>query len=127
MSSDLPAGYRRWVCDICTAMCNFEAMYQCVRYTSPGSECGFDRDRPESNGGAFEFMVKQVIMSYRGYQGSVGREDGSFTIVLLHIDDVITTECSSMDDAEKTFHNLVDDYIQTCKKIGREPNKSRES
>lgn len=58
MDSIFPPGYRSWICDICTASCNFEAMNWCVKYYSNYSgECWFDSDQPESNGGAFELMV----------------------------------------------------------------------
>ena len=56
LGDPLPPGYEAWFCDICTAVCNFEAMHMCQR--GEGNECGFDRDNPESNGGAFGFMVR---------------------------------------------------------------------
>lgn len=48
-----------WMCDICTAVCNFEAMSQCARNFDRSAECGFKRDLPESNGGAFGFMLRR--------------------------------------------------------------------
>jgi len=59
LGDEMPSGYEPWMCPTCTAVCNFEAMTQCVKAAKteryPG-ECGFDRERPESNGGAFGFM-----------------------------------------------------------------------
>lgn len=52
----IPNGYRRWSCSVCTASCNFEAMTMCQ---SP-SDCGFDKDQPESLGGYFEFIIKDT-------------------------------------------------------------------
>lgn len=40
-----------------TAVCNFEAMQMCAKRFG-GTQCGFDEDQPESNGGAFGFMRK---------------------------------------------------------------------
>lgn len=56
--SIFPPGYGGWVCDFCTAHCNFEAMQWCNHRENPEAECGFDNDQPESLGGCFEFMVK---------------------------------------------------------------------
>jgi hypothetical protein len=53
-----PEGYEIWTCDFCTAQCNFEAMMQCQRRWDEHAECGFQRDKPESAGGCFEFIVK---------------------------------------------------------------------
>lgn len=52
----LPPGYRRWFCPECTASCTFEAMAWCP---NRGREtlCGYEREKPEANGGCFEFMV----------------------------------------------------------------------
>ena len=55
----LPPGYVRWTCEVCSAVCHFEAMQMCVRRRYPGAECPHDRDQPESNGGAFGFMVRK--------------------------------------------------------------------
>ena len=49
--SPLPEGYTQWICEHCTAVCNYEAMTQCH-----GSPCPFDRDKPESNDGIFAFI-----------------------------------------------------------------------
>lgn len=55
----MPDGYKPWSCHVCGAVCNFEAMTMCIKLRTGGmyQECGFDRDRPESNGGTFGFMV----------------------------------------------------------------------
>lgn len=53
LGDELPPGYVPWRCHVCTAACNFEAMTMC----SGADDCGFREDKPESNGGAFGFMV----------------------------------------------------------------------
>jgi hypothetical protein len=58
LGDEMPPGYEAWQCHICNAVCNFEAMTQCQK-----AECGFDRDQPESNGGAFGFMRLLVANS----------------------------------------------------------------
>ena len=64
-----------------------------------------------------------TILSYEGYQGSIEYEDGQLVIQVLHIDDFITTTCDSATKTEATFHELVDDYLATCKETGRAPDK----
>jgi len=39
------------------------------------------------------------------------------------IDDLVTFEVNSADELEENFHNAVDEYIQTCKELNREPQK----
>jgi hypothetical protein len=55
LGDPLPEGYGQWQCPECTAICNFEAMQMCT-----GKPCPFDRDQPESNGGAFAFIRRQT-------------------------------------------------------------------
>jgi predicted HicB family RNase H-like nuclease len=64
-----------------------------------------------------------TILNYKGYQGSIEYEDGQLVIQLLHIDDFITATCESAGEAETAFHELVDDYLATCRETGRAPNK----
>jgi hypothetical protein len=61
LGSPLPEGYEQWCCDVCTAMCNFEAMQQCEKRFNPEAECGFDRDQPESNDGCFALIIKRQV------------------------------------------------------------------
>jgi predicted HicB family RNase H-like nuclease len=60
---------------------------------------------------------------HKGFQGSVEFEDGQLIIQILHIDDFITTEIDSATKAQPAFEELVDDYIETCKALGKEPCK----
>jgi predicted HicB family RNase H-like nuclease len=39
------------------------------------------------------------------------------------IDDLVTFEATSADELEKNFQQAVDEYIQTCKALHREPQK----
>jgi predicted HicB family RNase H-like nuclease len=62
-------------------------------------------------------------LSYKGYQGEVVFEDGSLIIALLHIDDIIIGECTDSRKVEQVFRDLVDDYLATCKELGKDPCK----
>ncbi|MDF1881292.1 type II toxin-antitoxin system HicB family antitoxin [Sulfurimonas sp. MAG313] len=39
------------------------------------------------------------------------------------IDDLVTFEANSADELENNFHAVVDDYLETCKTLNREPQK----
>jgi predicted HicB family RNase H-like nuclease len=65
-----------------------------------------------------------TALRYKNYQGSVEFEDGCLVIQILHIDDTIMTECVSAADAQRVFEGLVDDYLETCAKVGKDPCKA---
>lgn len=64
-----------------------------------------------------------TILTHKGYQGSIEYEDGHLVIQLLHIDDFVTTTCDDAKIAEGTFHLLVDEYLETCCRLAKEPDK----
>ena len=39
------------------------------------------------------------------------------------ISDLVTFESESALEIEKEFHEAVDDYLDSCKRIGKEPNR----
>ncbi|MBI5409344.1 MAG: type II toxin-antitoxin system HicB family antitoxin [Nitrospirae bacterium] len=64
-------------------------------------------------------------MTYKGYIGSVhySEEDEVFHGKLEAINDLIMFEGTSVKELKKAFHEAVDDYLETCKEMGREPQK----
>ena len=64
-------------------------------------------------------------IEYKGYIGSIeySAEDKCFFGKLEMIDDLVTFEATNAQDLEDNFHTAVDDYLQTCKMLGREPQK----
>lgn len=72
---DIPAGYKPWSCEVCTATCNFEAMMLC-RGNTPEGNCGFDTDKPESLGGIYEFIkMKPIAASLKSFLESPLRNE----------------------------------------------------
>ncbi len=63
------------------------------------------------------------IVKYNDYQGSVIFSDGKLIIKILHIDDTIVEECDSASDVQTVFAALVEEYLETCREIGKEPCK----
>ncbi len=63
------------------------------------------------------------VLTYKGYQAKVTYEDDRLVVQVLHIDDFLTTECTSATGVKESFHDLIDDYLAECESLGREPNK----
>ncbi len=64
-------------------------------------------------------------IEYKGYIGSIeySPEDKCFFGKLEMIDDLVTFEATNAQELEDNFHAAVDDYLETCKALGREPQK----
>lgn len=65
------------------------------------------------------------VITYKGYIGSVrySEEDEVFHGRIEAINDLIMYEGTSVKELKKAFHEAVDDYLETCKEMGREPQK----
>lgn len=66
------------------------------------------------------------ILEYKGYYASLhfSSEDDVFYGKLLGIDDLVNFEGASVKELKKAFHEAVEDYVETCKELGKEPNKT---
>ena len=64
-------------------------------------------------------------MAYKTFIGSVhySEDDGIFYGKLEAINDLVTFEGKSVAELKKAFREAVDDYIRTCRELGREPQK----
>jgi predicted HicB family RNase H-like nuclease len=65
------------------------------------------------------------ILEYNGYSGSVDAsiEDHCLFGRILFITDLVTYEAETVADLEAEFVAAVDDYILTCKEVGKEPQR----
>ncbi|MBO9635866.1 MAG: type II toxin-antitoxin system HicB family antitoxin [Chitinophagaceae bacterium] len=66
------------------------------------------------------------LLQYKEYLASVhfNASDEVFFGKILGIDDLVSFEGSSVKELKKAFHDAVDDYIETCRQLGKEPNKT---
>lgn len=64
-------------------------------------------------------------MTYKTFIGSVhySEDDEIFHGKLEAINDLVTFEGKSVAGLKKAFREAVDDYIRTCRELGREPQK----
>lgn len=70
--------------------------------------------------------MKNSIMTYKQFISiiSYSSEDDIFHGKIEGIDDLVTFEGRSVDELKKAFQEAVEDYIETCKQIGKDPLKS---
>lgn len=68
--------------------------------------------------------MKNVI-THKGYYGTVeySEEDDILFGQVIGISDLISYEGKSVQELREDFINGVDDYLEHCKQIGKEPNK----
>jgi predicted HicB family RNase H-like nuclease len=67
----------------------------------------------------------QNVLEYKGYYGSVefDNRDDQLHGRLIGVSDVISYEGQSVEELKKDFQAAVDDYLDTCREMGREPEK----
>lgn len=65
------------------------------------------------------------VLEYKGYRARVelDPEDECFVGRLAGINDVVGFHGSSITEIKTAFHEAVDDYIETCAKVNKTPEK----
>ena len=65
-------------------------------------------------------------MHYKNYSARIefDDDDGVFVGRIAGIADTVTFHATNVDDLRAAFHEAVDDYLDTCAKIGKSPQKS---
>jgi predicted HicB family RNase H-like nuclease len=65
------------------------------------------------------------ILQYKDYFATVHYSAGDevFYGKLLGINDVVTFEGATVKKLKEAFHEAVDDYLETCKEVGKDPEK----
>ena len=66
------------------------------------------------------------ILKYKDYYGVVhfSSEDEVFHGKIIWINDLVSFEGSSVKELKRAFQQAVDDYLNTCKKLKKEPDKT---
>lgn len=64
-------------------------------------------------------------MSYKGYMARVeyDDEDGILTGRIAGIQDIVGFHADTVEGLKSAFHEAVEDYVETCARIGKEPQK----
>ena len=65
------------------------------------------------------------ILEYKGYHTKIEFDTGSLTLrgKIEGINDLVNFESKNPEKIEEEFHNAVDDYLEFCKEVGKEPEK----
>lgn len=65
------------------------------------------------------------VLEYKGYSGSVefSADDDIFFGKINGIRDVVTFEADSVAKLKKAFKEAVEDYLETCKRLGKDADK----
>jgi predicted HicB family RNase H-like nuclease len=65
------------------------------------------------------------MLDYKGYQGSVEADLDAGTLYgkVLFVNDVVTYEATTLPELLQEFRLSVDDYLQTCQSLGRDPQQ----
>lgn len=65
------------------------------------------------------------VLEYKGYHTKVEFDNEEFVLrgKIEGIDDLVNFECENIKDVEKEFHEAVDDYLEFCEEVGKEPDK----
>ena len=65
-------------------------------------------------------------MTHRGYAARIeyDDDDGIFTGRIAGIRDGVGFHADSVNGLRQAFHDAVEDYLETCAKIGKEPQKA---
>ncbi len=70
-------------------------------------------------------MMKNNVLEYKGYHTKVEFDSEGLVLrgKIEGINDLVNFECEDIKDIEKEFHEAVDDYLEFCKEMGKEPDK----
>ena len=70
-------------------------------------------------------MQNRDLVHYKGYSArpEYSAEDRIFYGTILGISDLVDFQSENAKDLEEQFHKAVDEYLEFCKEIGKEPQK----
>ena len=65
------------------------------------------------------------VLEYKGYHTKVQFDFSSMKLYgkIEGISDLVNFECSDMNQVEKEFQAAIDDYLEFCAEVGKEPDK----
>ena len=93
-----------------------------VRFEKDGEVETFHRPRVFGKNGDYTMTN---TMTYKGYSARIDYddEDGTFTGQIAGIRDGVGFHADNVEALREAFHEAVEDYIETCARIGKQPQK----
>ena len=69
--------------------------------------------------------MKSDMMNYKGYRAIIGYDetDNIFVGEVFGISDSLNFHGHSIEELTSSFHDSIDNYLELCAKIGKEPQK----
>ncbi len=66
------------------------------------------------------------IIQYKSYSAAIhfSAEDDVFYGKVIGLNDLVSFEGSTVKELKKAFKEAIEDYLDTCKRIGKEPEKT---
>lgn len=66
------------------------------------------------------------LMEYKGYFAKIefSAKDEVFFGIIEGINDTVSFEGTSIDELKTAFHEAVEDYLDMCRRYGKEPQKT---
>ena len=66
------------------------------------------------------------FLEYKGFSGTIefSSQDDCFFGKIVGINDLVTFEGRSVEEIKASFFEAVDDYLEMCKELGKEPEKA---
>lgn len=66
------------------------------------------------------------IIQYKSYSAAIhfSAEDEVFYGKVIGLNDLVSFEGSTVKELKKAFKEAIEDYLDTCKRIGKEPEKT---
>lgn len=69
--------------------------------------------------------MKSDMLEYKGYRAVIGYDANDRILVgeVFGIKDILSFHGNSIDELENMFHQSIDNYLELCIKIGKEPER----
>lgn len=69
--------------------------------------------------------MKKDVLEYKGYHTKVEFDAEGLVLrgKIEGINDFVDFECENLKDVEQEFHDAVDNYLEFCKEVGKQPEK----
>jgi predicted HicB family RNase H-like nuclease len=66
-----------------------------------------------------------AMMTYKGYSANIEVDLEAEILFgrVLDINDIVTFQAQTIEEARQEFQNSIDDYLEFCKELGQEPNQ----
>ncbi len=69
--------------------------------------------------------MKSDMMKYKSYRATISfdEDDNIFVGEVFGVSDSLNFHGRSIDELEESFHDCIDNYLELCAKVGKEPEK----